>query len=197
MRKSCLKFPYFCRMESQVGLEAELIYTTEKQLWKLLLDPSSATLLVECRHQEGQAMDYVSLALRSEEINAEWLNIEGFWWTNSQAISKDFLVFSRFSPDSPQSQSCGALDLETGKVMWEREQLSFLDNNPDQLLATEISTLNHICLSMATGEPTEQAWQAEASSSLLPPEEYTEESQLSDSCTLFRYTFRNSSKLDH
>ncbi len=81
------------------------------------------------------------------------------WWTGIEAVHRDMLFLHGFvTPELPQHRGITAVDLVTGRKLWERPELRFAGARDDRLLAAEGNPASErLCsISRATGQT--EAW---------------------------------------
>ncbi len=100
-------------------------FRTDKNVWRLF--PGSGVLTTELRDTEAKTAEYAGIDIESGSILWEGLKFDDSWWVTMNRIFRDVLLLQQFvRPDMPTPGKVFAVDLFTGKILWGKEDLSFI-----------------------------------------------------------------------
>lgn len=99
---------------------------TDMKVWRLL--PSSGVLAAELRDTDAKLAEYSGIDINSGAPLWQGLRLEDSWWVIMNTIYRDVLLLHQFvKPDMPTPGKIFAVDLFTGKILWENHELSYLN----------------------------------------------------------------------
>ncbi len=99
---------------------------SDKKIWRLF--PGNGVLAVELRDVDNKEVEFAGLDLKTGAPLWQNLKLEEKWWVNINKIYQDVLLLQQFvRPDMPKAGKIFAVDLFTGKVLWQNEDIEFLD----------------------------------------------------------------------
>ncbi len=99
---------------------------SNKKIWRLL--PGSGILAVELRDVDKKEVEFAGIDLNTGAPLWQNLQLEEKWWVNINKIYQDVLLLQQFvRPDMPQPGKIFAVDIFTGKILWQDEAVEFLN----------------------------------------------------------------------
>ena len=101
-------------------------FKSERKVWRLLVE--KGILIAELRDTEKKTAGFAGIDLSSG--SRLWKNdqLEEKWWINLNVIYRDSVLLQQFArPDMPTPGRIFALDLYTGKLLWENSEVSFIN----------------------------------------------------------------------
>lgn len=149
-------------------------FKTDKKVWRLL--PGSGVLVAELRDTEAKISEYAGIDISSGSPLWQGLRLEESWWVIMNRIFRDVLLLQQFvKPDMPTPGRIIAVDLFTGKVLWQNSELTYLNASGDLIYAVRKSIRSEdiVALDCRTGTenisfPSDDPRAEELS---LPPQE--------------------------
>ncbi len=129
-------------------------YRAKGWLWHIR--PTNAgTIVGEERDPDRKEVTF--FCINSDTGQVLWQNASfgDRWWMGVEAVHRDMLFLHGFvTPEMPQHRGITAVDLFTGKKLWERPDLRFAGASEDRLLAAEGPPAGErlYTISRATGE---------------------------------------------
>lgn len=88
-------------------------------IWRLEIDPLSATLFAEIRSEQDKLVSFASVNLISGNINFKDLAVDERWLTGIEAACNGVLLLHNYqSPGGPAHKGLIAMDGETGHMLW-------------------------------------------------------------------------------
>lgn len=151
-RPSCCA--YFDLMKSlRKNLKPSWTFASDKKVWRLL--PGNGVLAVELRDTEAKTAEYAGIAISSGSPLWQGVSLEDSWWIVMNRIFKDVLLLQQFvRPDMPTPGGIFAIDLFTGKMLWQNQDLTFVDASNDMVYASRKSVSDEeiIGLDYRTGD---------------------------------------------
>ncbi len=113
-------------------------YRTDKKVWRLL--PGNGILAAELRDTDKKLTDYAAIDIASGSPLWQGLRLEDSWWIIMNRIFRDVLLLQQFvKPDMPTPGKIFAVDLFTGKILWENHEVSYLSAGDDLVYALRAS----------------------------------------------------------
>lgn len=110
-------------------------YTGDGLLWLLRFSPAGR-IVGEVRHPAEKTVRYFCLDERSGAPLWENRGFDEPWWIGVEDVTADRLFLHRFrKPDMPQHLGILALDIETGALLWENPDFTFLFVRNDTIYA--------------------------------------------------------------
>jgi Domain of unknown function (DUF4905) len=120
------------------GLKPAWTFKTDKKVWRLL--PGSGVLAVEFRDTEAKVADYSGFDLASGSPLWHGLSLPDSWWVVMNRVFRDSLLLQQFvRPDMPTPGKIFAVDLFSGKIIWENHEVSYLAAAGDVIYALKSS----------------------------------------------------------
>ncbi len=111
-------------------LKPSWTFVTEKKIWRLL--PGNGVLAVELRDTEAKTAEYAGIEISSGSPLWEGVSFEESWWIVMNRVFKDVLLLQQFvKPNMPTPAGIYAIDLFTGKVLWQNRELSLINASND------------------------------------------------------------------
>lgn len=99
-------------------------------MWRLL--PGSGVLVAELRDKERKIVEFSGIDIVSGTALWQGFTLPEPWWVTIDRIYKDILFFHQFvRPDMPHTRRIFAVDLFTGKLIWENSDCKLLTVNDD------------------------------------------------------------------
>ncbi|MES2278941.1 MAG: DUF4905 domain-containing protein [Bacteroidota bacterium] len=88
-------------------------------VWRMEIDPISATLFAEIRNEAEKQVSFASINLQSGKVNFTQLTADERWLTGMEAAYDGILLLHNYqSPGSPAHKGLIAIDGESGQVLW-------------------------------------------------------------------------------
>jgi len=139
-----------------------------EKIWRLSV--GNQILVAELRDVDRKTTEFAGIDLSSGAVL--WRNdcLDERWWITLNLIYNGVILLQQFSrPDMPTSDRIYALDLRTGKLLWQNTEVSFLNVKDETIFCVKksFSLEKIIGLNFRTG--AERA----ISSSELPDENYS------------------------
>ncbi len=101
-------------------------YTNNRQIWRLL-PTSTGKLIIEDRDTQNKEVFFNCLEINSGKKIFANLQLEEKFWIGIETIFEDIIIFHKFAkPDMPGHSSIIAFDINSQKVIWQNEDLTFL-----------------------------------------------------------------------
>lgn len=114
------------------NLRPSWTFSTEKKVWRLL--PGNGVLAVELRDTEAKTAEYAGIEISSGSPLWQGVKLEDSWWIVMNRVFKDVLLLQQFvRPDMPTPGGIFAIDLFTGRILWQNREMSFV-NAADNLV---------------------------------------------------------------
>jgi len=100
------------------------------KVWRLL--PGTGVLVVELRDEEKKLAEFSGIDIASGTVLWQNFGLPEPWWVTFDRIYKDVLFIHQFvRPDMPHTMRIFAVDLFTGKLIWENSDCKLLTINDD------------------------------------------------------------------
>jgi hypothetical protein len=115
------RFPFFTEKQIQPAWS----FDAGTLLWRICFT-SSNLIVGETRHQETKTTKFFCLDLRSG--NPVWQNREFDepWWIGIETVHKRWLILHGYvRPDMPEHRGIWVIDIESGRLLWRNDALSF------------------------------------------------------------------------
>jgi hypothetical protein len=128
-------------------------FDADTLIWRIVFT-SKDRLVGETRNQETKSTSFFCLDLYSGKPLWKDMRFEEPWWIGIEAVHERWLFLHGFvRPDIPEHRGIRVLDIETGKLLWRNDALSFWFIDKDKLYAHQHSFDKHIAceLDMNTG----------------------------------------------
>lgn len=100
-------------------------FSGEGSLWKLLVS-DRGKILGEYRNEEAKTARFVCLDETSGRALWRYEDPAEPWWVGLEAVQEDRVLLHGFeSPDLPEHKRIIALDLDTGRPVWQNDEVTF------------------------------------------------------------------------
>ena len=114
-------------------------FKAEGTIWRVVPD-ESGKIVGEVRNVAEKATSFFCLNQMTGEVFWERVSFGERWWIGIEAIHKGVLLLHGFStPDLPEHKGIIAVDLMTGKSLWNNVNLTFVAANENSILASQQS----------------------------------------------------------
>lgn len=136
------------------------------KIWRLL--PGSGVLTIELRDLNKKEASFTGLDIETGAPLWQNLQMEDKWWVNINRICNDVLLLQQFvRPDMPKPGKIFAVDIFTGKIIWQNDDVEFLNAVGEKVYALrkkfpveEVVGLNlRTGLLEGTFSPEDSSWQ--------------------------------------
>lgn len=95
-------------------------------IWRMEIDPVSATLFAEIRNEKDKQVSFASVNLETGMINFDQLITEERWLTGIEAAYNGVLLLHGYeSAGSPAHKGLIAVDGSTGNLLWQNYNYAF------------------------------------------------------------------------
>jgi hypothetical protein len=127
-------------------------------IWRVFFT-SNNRILGETRNQDEKSTSFFCVDIHSGK--PLWQNI-GFdepWWIGIEAVHEGWMILHGFvRPDMPEHRGIRVIDIESGKLLWKNDTLSFWFIDNELLYAHKYLFEKHICceLDIKTGEVVQE-----------------------------------------
>ncbi|MCL5739088.1 MAG: DUF4905 domain-containing protein [Bacteroidetes bacterium] len=131
-------------------------FRSDKKVWRLL--PGSGVLAVELRDTDNKITEFAGLDIETGSSLWQNFQLEEKWWVTVNKIYNDVLLLQQFvKPDMPTPGKIFAVDLFTGKPLWQNHELSYLNIIDDVVygLRRTLQSEDIVGLNYRTGEERE------------------------------------------
>ncbi|MGC8653663.1 MAG: DUF4905 domain-containing protein [Candidatus Kryptoniota bacterium] len=103
---------------------------SRKKVWRLL--PGSGVLVAELRDETKKRVEFSGIDIISGTVLWQKFTLAEPWWVTFDRIYRDVLFIHQFvRPDMPHTMGIFAVDLFTGKLIWENSDCKLLAINDD------------------------------------------------------------------
>ena len=133
-------------------------------IWNTVAVESENRLVLEARDEVNFNVTFSQLDFVRNEFSWKDVSVSERWWVNLIAANESTVLLNRFmnKGGNPDLKSLIAVDTATGKVRWEREQLSFNDWNTTAVFAYRTQEeLTQVEIDLFTGDVSEKPWKPE------------------------------------
>jgi hypothetical protein len=115
------RFPFFTEKQ----LQPVWSYDAGALLWRICF--TSGNLIVgETRHQENKSTKFFCLDLRSGNPVWQKMEFDEPWWIGIETVHGRWLILHGYvRPDMPEHRGIWVIDIESGKLLWRNDALSF------------------------------------------------------------------------
>jgi hypothetical protein len=134
----------------------KVISKSEKKVWRLI--PGSGVLVAEFRDVDKKSVGFAGIDLASGSLVWENDQLKEEWWITLNTVYRDTVLLQQFArPDMPTPDKIFALDLHTGKLLWQNHEVSFMNvaNDTIYCLKRSFSSETIIGLNLRTGIESE------------------------------------------
>ena len=101
-------------------------FTNKRQIWRLL-PTTTGKLVIEDRDTQNKEVFFNCLDINSGKKIFANLQLEEKFWIGIETIVEDIIIFHKFAkPDMPGHYSIIVFDLNSQKILWQNEDLTFL-----------------------------------------------------------------------
>ena len=101
-------------------------FTNKRQIWRLL-PTTTGKLVIEGRDTQNKEVFFNCLDINSGKKIFTNLQLEEKFWIGIETIVDDIIIFHKFAkPDMPGHSSIIAFDINTQKIVWQNNELTFL-----------------------------------------------------------------------
>ena len=101
-------------------------YGGKKQIWRLI-PTDSIKLVIEERDTESKEVFFSCIEIESGKNVIKNLQFEEKFWIGIESIYNDIIFFHKFAkPDMPGHAGIIAYDLNSGDILWTKDDLAFL-----------------------------------------------------------------------
>lgn len=111
------------------------VYKTDGQLWRVLFSHGD---LVAGEHRDNEKKQVTFFCIDSRSGKEKWSmsrQDEG-WWTTTEGVYGRYLFLHAFAkPDLPHPKHITSVDMETGEILWDHPELTFLYVKDDSVVA--------------------------------------------------------------
>lgn len=150
-------------------------------IWRMEIDPVTATLFAEIRNEGQKQVSFASVSLRSGKINFNNLLTEERWLTGMETACDGVLLLHNYqSPGSPEHKGLIAVDGTTGRLLWRNYNISFshLTINGPAIFDTRVQPRKLFIADVQTGATVSlynEATDGNADNNIVLPEEVSAE----------------------
>ena len=137
----------------RTSLKPKWVFKTDKKVWRLL--PGSGVLATELRDPDLKITEYAAIDLSSGAPLWQGLRLEESWWIAMNRIYRDIFLLQQFvKPDMPTAGKIYAIDLFTGKLLWQNHELTYLNASGDTIygIREAVGSEGIVGLDFRTGE---------------------------------------------
>ncbi|MCL5267012.1 MAG: DUF4905 domain-containing protein [Bacteroidetes bacterium] len=130
-------------------------FRSEKKVWRLL--PGAGVLAVELRDTENKLTEFAGLDITTGVAHWQSLQFEDKWWITVNKIHRGVLLLQQFvKPDMPTPGKIFAVDVLTGKLLWQNNELSYMSVIEDTVygLRNTLTSEEIVGVNYRTGEAT-------------------------------------------
>ena len=124
-------------------------------IWRMEVDPITATLFLEIRNEQDKLVSFASVNLPSGHINFKDLINDERWLTGMEAAYNGVLLLHHYqSAGSPTHKGLIAIDAQTGQTLWSDYNRTFnhLSSNGPVVFDARIQPRKLLTIDIKTGE---------------------------------------------
>ncbi|HEY9165668.1 MAG TPA: DUF4905 domain-containing protein [Candidatus Kryptonia bacterium] len=100
-------------------------FKSDVKVWRLL--PGKGVLAVELRDTANKTASFAGIEIGSGKTLWKDLRFENGWWVTINTIYEDVILLQQFvRPDMPTAGKVFAVDLLSGKILWQNDSLTYL-----------------------------------------------------------------------
>jgi hypothetical protein len=104
-------------------------------IWRIFFT-SSNKIVGETRDQEGRSTEYFCIDASTGEPLWKDVRFEEPWWIGVEAVHENWLILHGFvRPDMPQHLGIRVVDIDSGKLVWKNEDITFWFVQDEKLFA--------------------------------------------------------------
>lgn len=121
------------------------VYKVDGQLWRVLFSHGD---LVAGEHRNNDKKSVTFFCIDSRTGKEKWThNREGEeWWTTIEGVYGRYLYLHAFAkPDLPNPRHVTSIDMETGRILWDHPELTFLYVKDDSVVVEQSGMLSTKC----------------------------------------------------
>lgn len=94
-------------------------------VWRIFFT-STNRIIGETRDQNKKSVSFFCLDAQSGVPLWKDFVLDEPWWTGIEAVHRDVVILHEFArPDMPEHKSFSVIDIESGKLLWKNQELSF------------------------------------------------------------------------
>lgn len=102
-----------------ISPHAHFTYLFDGLVWRMEIDPFTATLFAEIRNEQQKQVSFASINLVSGKLNFNHLTTSERWLTGMEGASNGVLLLHNYqSANSPVHKGVIAIDGKNGEVLW-------------------------------------------------------------------------------
>jgi hypothetical protein len=107
-------------------------------IWRLLPAPGKR-FIGEEREISQKSVSFFCIEQETGTIRWRNLRLQEPWWIGIEAVHKDVVLLHEYAmPDLPDHKKIHALDLSSGRTLWQNEELRYLFAYQESIYAVEI-----------------------------------------------------------
>lgn len=111
-------------------------YKSDQQIWRLLI-AGADRLVIETRDVDSKEVFFNCIEIETGKSRFKDLQFEEKFWIGIEVVYKDVVFFHKYAkPDMPGHKEIICFDIETQKILWTQDKLSFLFVYNDQVIAS-------------------------------------------------------------
>jgi len=108
------------------GLSPDWSYRSSGIIWRILVD-ETGYIVGESRDQQKKEASFFALSEREGTELWSGLTLDESWWVGMEAVERGILYLHTYEqPNLPAHQGIWAVDVKTGKILWQSPDVSFL-----------------------------------------------------------------------
>jgi hypothetical protein len=114
-------------------------------IWRIFFT-SNNLIIGETRNQETKSTSFFCVDIYSGKPLWKNIGFEEPWWIGIEAVYKGWMILHGFvRPDMPEHRGIRVIDIESGKLLWRNDTLSFWFIDNEKLYAHKYIFEKHIC----------------------------------------------------
>lgn len=118
-----------------VNLSANFSFCFDGNIWNMLLDAYSGTLILEIREKDEHQVSFTAIDLESGEVIWDGLQFEENWWLGMTLISQGVLILHTFVDNAdPEPKGLISFDILEKEVCWSKSDFVFLKMYEDKII---------------------------------------------------------------
>ena len=112
-------------------------------IWRILT--SNNYIIGETRNQEKKLTSFFCIDICTGKPLWQNISFDEPWWIGIESVKKKWMILHGFvRPDMPEHRGIRIIDIETGKLLWRNDYLSFWFINDEKLYAHRYLFERHI-----------------------------------------------------
>jgi hypothetical protein len=123
-------------------------------IWRIFFT-SNNLIIGETRSQENKSTSFFCVDLCTGKPLWQDIGFDEPWWIGIEAVHEKWMILHGFvRPDMPEHRGIRVIGIESGKLLWKNDNLSYWFIDKEQLYAHKYSFEKHIAceLNIKTGE---------------------------------------------